>query len=384
MKCFKRSCNLPFCFITFLLLTIFFINGCSNKNTNVINIGVILPLTGNGAELGEGAKLGIDLAIKEINRFDFYSGKNIIAIYEDSEGDPTKAVSAATKLIKSDNVKILIGPLFSSTTLAVAPIAEKNKVILISPGASNPKITNAGEYIFRNYPSDSYEGKLSADYIYDSLKINNVGIIWVNNDYGVGLKEVFINEYTKLGGSVIFFESYNQGEIDFRSILIKSKNKNINTIYIPGYYEDIGRLILQSVELGLKFQFFSNIGVEHEKLFEIGGNSVDGLLYTAPTFDINSNNTLIVNFVQNFNNEYNKTPGFPAVYSYDTMYIIFESLKNLSNYNKINTVEIQGNLLKISKFSGVTGLTTIDRNGDVIKEFLIKVVDNGEFAPYIR
>ncbi|MCK4458341.1 MAG: ABC transporter substrate-binding protein [Methanosarcinales archaeon] len=128
-----------------------------------IRIGAILPLTGEAAEYGEDAKLGIDLAVEEINAAGGINGKRIQVVYEDSQATPSQGVSAIQKLTTVDKVPVIIGAMASSVTLAIAPIAEENKVVLLSPASSAPQITEAGDYIFRTEFSDAYGGKAQAE-----------------------------------------------------------------------------------------------------------------------------------------------------------------------------------------------------------------------------
>lgn len=142
-------CSLPILFIMFVW-------GCSKIER--VKIGAILELTGEGASYGQDAKRGIDIAVTEINESGGVNGKKIEIIYEDTQAKPALAASATQKLVTQDRVPVIVGALYSSGTLSAAPIAEKSRVVLFSPGSSSPEITKAGNYIFRNWISDIYEG----------------------------------------------------------------------------------------------------------------------------------------------------------------------------------------------------------------------------------
>ncbi|HOG20435.1 MAG TPA: ABC transporter substrate-binding protein [Salinivirgaceae bacterium] len=152
--------------------------GSSTKSDDSIMIGVILPLTGPVAEPGQNALRGIQTATDIFNA-DVNNSKKIKLIIEDSKSEPKTGVSSINKLIFTDNIKIVIGDIMSSVFLACAPIAEKNKIVTISPGASAPEVKNAGDYIFRNYLSDDFDGKVMANYLVSKERIKNVGIISV-------------------------------------------------------------------------------------------------------------------------------------------------------------------------------------------------------------
>ena len=128
-----------------------------------------------------------------------FNGKIIEVIYEDTKGDPKVAVSALQKLITIDKVNYVIDNSMSSVTLAVAPVAEENKVVLLSTGGSSPKISKAGNYIFRIWNSDDLEGAVTAGFILDSIKMTHLAILYSNNEYGNGLNEVFRNVFFKRG-----------------------------------------------------------------------------------------------------------------------------------------------------------------------------------------
>lgn len=355
-------------------LIIFFIASCGKQEEDIIKIGAILELSGDGAELGKDAKRGIELATERINHNGGISGKKVKFIYEDNQSNTVNAVNAINKLITVDKVQAIVGALFSSATLAMAPIAERNHVILFSPGSSNPKLTYAGEYIFRNYPSDNYEGTLSANYLH-SKNITKIPILYVNNDYGSGLRDVFSDKFEELGGHILLKEGYKQGNTDFRTILAKIHELEVSSIYMPGYFNEVGYAMKQAKELGFNFIFFSNIGVADPKIFEIGGDAVNGLMFTAPKLDLSNADPQIAEFVKAFLNKYKQKPGFPAAYAYDTAKMLFWAMKNYG----FGSEKIKEGLYHINNFKGVTGSTSIDRNGDVKKDFIIKVIRNDKF-----
>ncbi len=341
----------------------------------VIKIGVILPLTGNAATYGVSAKEGIDLALEELN---VAQKRKLELVYEDDQCDPEKAVSAAQKLINIDNVKIIIGHICSSAALAVAPIAEKNKVILFSPGASTPEYKNAGDYIFRNRQDISNEVIKTAE-IVRNFKADKIAIIYINNDYGLASRKVFSEKFKKLGGDVIAEENYQPDSTDFRTQLIKIKKVKPNGIFLAGQIKDSAMVIKQASELGIKTQFFSTIGVEGKELIEIAGPAAEDIIYTSPFFDVKSNETVVKNFIDKFKQKYKKEPTYVfAANAYDALMILNLIIKKCGD----NTDCIKNELYKIRDYPGVSGKTTFDEYGEVDKPLMIKTVKNGQFVPY--
>ncbi len=150
--------------------------GCAKKEEKEIKIGAILPLTGDAAQYGQSAKKGMELAVNEINERGGIDNKKIKLIIEDRQGQVKDGVAAFRKLITVEKVPIIIGELLSSITLAIAPLANENKVVILSPASTAPKITEAGDYIFRNVASDIVEGQIMAEYAFKKLKLNNLRV----------------------------------------------------------------------------------------------------------------------------------------------------------------------------------------------------------------
>jgi branched-chain amino acid transport system substrate-binding protein len=342
-------------------------------------VGVMLPLTGALAEIGHNSKDGILLALDKANKANKYQGKYFEVLLEDTKTSPKEAVNAFNKLINVDKVKFVVGPISSGETLAIAPLAEKNNIILISPGASSPKITEAGEYIFRTWHSTSDEGKYFADYLYNTLRISNLGILVINNEYGLGLLDEFEKSFKQTGGSISFQESFNQGQSDFRPILskIKPHEKEVNGIYIIGYHNETGLLLKQARELKLNTRFFCSDGNQDPKLLEIAGSSAEGLIYPhAKRPDI------VLREVRDFQDEYKGKFGKEYGTTSDTAYDAFNLLV-LGIMNKgYNPSLVKDFLTNVKDYSGASGKISIDKYGDIHKEFEIKTIKDGNFVTY--
>lgn len=255
MKPFKRIFNLLVVLCaSVIMLVVFFPLGCSKKQPEPeeIKIGVVLPLTGDGAAYGQKEKNGITLAINETTRAGGIRGKRIKAIYEDSQAIPALAVSAIQRLISAENVQAVIGDAFSSPTLAMVPIANQSKVILVSPTASSPALSGSSEYFFRVWPSDVAEGRVIAEVAVNRMKLKTFAVLSGNNDYAKGLKEVFIPTIKSLGSNVTITEMYNDGDSDFRAQLSKIKEASPDALYMVGYYKDFGKILIQAKEIGLE------------------------------------------------------------------------------------------------------------------------------------
>jgi len=344
----------------------------TKKEPEEIKIGAIFALTGDAAMYGESAKNGLELAIEELNKK--LLDKKITVVYEDNQGDPSKAVSSFQKLADVDKVKYIIGPLGTPEVLAIAPIAEKKKIIILTPTSSGPQLTQAGDYIFRNCMSDLIEGAALAEFVFKELKTRTAGILYINNDYGIGLRDAFKKRFDVLGGEILAEESFRRGDTDFRTQLLKIKFKNPRVLLLTGYAE-MGRILKQARELGIEIQVVSTSNFEMPEILEIAGNAAENIYYTYQGFDIESEEEVVKKFTNSYRAKYNKNPDIFAALTYDAMKILAKAIER----GGTDVENVKKELYGIKNFIGVTGKTSFDKNGDVIKPIGIKKVEDSKF-----
>lgn len=360
-----------------ILIIVSVIIGCEKKERE-IKIGAVLPLTGDVAVWGLNTKQGIDLAVEKVNNSGGINGSTMKIIYEDSEALPQKGVSAIQKLITVDKIPAIIDNSVSSVTLAMAPISEKNQVVLLATGATAPKISEAGQYIFRIWNSDALEGEVMAQYTYDKLEINKVAILYVNNDYGKGLEEVFRDEFTKRGGTVVISETFEQSETSYRNQLTKVKGSSPEAIYLVGYPREVGQCLKQAKELRIKIQVLSTVAFEDPHILEIAADAAEGVIYPYPVLS-DTSDSAISEFLSNYRAKYNKEPGITCDVGYDAVNMIALAIKLSGGYKG---TDIKNGLMMIKDYHGASGVMEFDQNGDVHKPMGMKVVKNGKFTWY--
>jgi len=357
-----------------LLASSFLLFQCSKPNEKkTIKVGALLSLSGDIAEYGQRVKKGIDLAVKEINSQNGINGKKIEIIYEDTKGNPKDGVNGAQKLIANKDIKIIIGTISSSVTLAVEPITTQNHILLFSPAASSPRLTGISKYFFRNWPSDVLEAAILAEYTYETLKMNNVAILYVNNDYGIGLTNRFKQRFEELGGQVVIQDTYSQNANDFRSQLTKIKKYNPSAIYLAGYHREMAYATNQIKELGIKCQILGDADYGVKELLEITGNASEGAIFSIPTTEFKDDITS--NFRSNFIKEYKKEPSTFEANGYDVVNILKKSIESVG----YNIDSISKYISNLKNYHGVAGLQSFNNKGDVIKPISIKKVKNNQF-----
>jgi len=346
--------------------------GTSSSTENNIKIGFIGPLTGENANIGQPIQRGVELALKDINEEWKATGKSVEVVYEDGKCNGKDATTAIQKLIDQDKVNAIVGGVCSSETLAMAPVAEAAKLVIISPSSTNPSITTAGDYVFRVVGSDALQGKIMAEYVFDE-GYKKAAMIYQNSDYNVGLKNVFTETFTKRGGEIVAAEAYEADAKDFRTQLTKIKAAQPEATYIIPYSE--GGLITKQIrELGMETPLFGPETFESKAILEDGGDAVEGLIFTKPKFD--PSNPASAQVIEKYKQKYNSDPEFQAYVTnaYDAVMLIVDALekgKDLKTY-----------LYDIKDYPGAGGMLTIDSNGDAIKDFQLMIVKNGKFEKY--
>lgn len=358
-------------YTTFLFLFLVFISGCATPQDNVINIGFIGPLTGDIANYGESSLGGITLALEEINKQGIH-GKKINIIAEDGQCKGPAAILAAQKLITIDKVHAIIVTC-SPELLAIAPIAKESDVLIISQSASHPDITNAGDHVFRTWPSDIGQGKKIADKLIQDGK-QKIGILNPNSDYNVALANALTKSFEAKGGKVIIHEMYEQDEKDFRTPLTKIKAANVDALYLVPFGEG-GLLMKQARQLGILVPFYASETVGTPEIVRDAGGTEQGVIYATPAFDESSG--LTKNFLDSYEQKYSKEPSFGvmAASAYDAMHLLAKAIEHGEDVESM-----QSFMHNVKNYPGAAGTLTIDKNGDALKEFQLMTIQDGEFV----
>lgn len=381
MKRINRKSAAVITIISIIIASLMFSFGCAKKEEKEIRIGVTLPLTGDAAIWGQSQKDGYDLALSHINARGGINGKKIVLIYEDDKGLPKDGVAALQKLISIDKIKLLTGIANSSVALAYIPIINEQKILFISSGASSPKLTGVSKYFFRTWPSDIAEALAMAKYAHDALKFNNIAILYINNDYGIGLSEPFKSTFESLGGKIVSSENFEQGSTDFRTQLTKIKASNPEAIYLAGNPVEMGRSIKQMRELGIKKQVLSISTLNDKEVFSIAGaEALEGIIITDASFDPKSEEPAAKKFMQDFRTMFNHEPGILANTAYDALMILTQAIEKTGT----NPDEISDYLHAMKDYAGISGRISFSQGGDVNRPIRIAGAKGGKFQKIIE
>lgn len=355
--------------------------GCGGQKEDVIKFGANLEMTGNNATFGQSATNGAKLAIKEVNAKGGVLGKQLTLVVADNKSEAAEAANAMQKLLTQDKVVAVIAPIASSSVIAAAQVNADNKVLAISPTASNPKVTvdpNTGkvrEFNFRAAFIDPFQGSVMATFAQNSLKAKTAALYIDNSsDYAKGLGQFFKETFEKNGGKIVASEAYLAKDTDFKATLTKIKAQNPDVVFVPGYYQEVGMIIKQARELGLTVPFLGGDGWDSAKLPEIGGAQALNNTFFSNHYSPDDNSPAVQTFVAAYKKEYNQTPDAFAALSYDATMMVIEAMKRV---NSADPVKIKDELAKTKDYQAVSGLISFDAKHDPIKSAVIIEMKDG-------
>jgi branched-chain amino acid transport system substrate-binding protein len=366
----------------FLLLTLVVILffGCSQNKTdnNPIVIGSVQQLTGQMAKYGKTHIAAVSAIIELINKERTEKKLPMIKlIIDDDQLQPSKGVSIIHKMITVDKVVAVLGAQGSTVTLAMAPVAEETKVVLISGASGSPKISDAGDYIFRTCPSDVYEAEYTAKFYEKMYPGKPIAILYINNDYGNGLKDAFI-KCLNTNPATLLDLAFQQGANDFRNQLTKIKETKVEVIYLIGYEEMI-TVYKQAKEFGLKCNWLGNNQLNDQAMIDKMGTTADGTIFPGHKFDLNEIKSKYLDFYKKYLElSGNEELDMFAAYGVDAILAVNKALLEGAKTGE----EIKNALYKMKDFQGITGTFSFNEKGDAIRDLELYKIKNGKITKY--
>jgi branched-chain amino acid transport system substrate-binding protein len=346
---------------------------CARQAGDEIVVGEFASLTGGTATFGRSSHAGVELAVDEVNAAGGVLGKKLRVVVEDDQSKPEEARTAVLKLLKQDRAVAVLGEVASSRSLAAAPECQRAGVPMISPGSTNPKVTQVGDYIFRACFIDPFQGSTMAKFAHDSLNVKSAAILRdVKNDYSVGLADFFRETFVKLGGKITADESYSEGDIDFKAQLTAIKPSQPEAIFIPGYYTEVGLIARQARELGITVPLLGGDGWDSPRTVEIGGAAINGG-YFSSHYAADDPNPKVQDFIRKYRERYGEVPDAMAVLGYDATQMLADAMR------RAGTTEgkaLRDAIASTKGLAGVSGSITIDENRNARKAIVVlKIVD---------
>lgn len=377
----KKFFRLQYLLLIMIVLTAALAAGCGDSGANDLKIGMVYELTGNTASYGTSAANGAKLAFKEINAGGGALGKQIRIVTADNKGEPSESANAMTKIINQDKVVAITGFTVSSCGIAASAVAEDYKIPFVAAATVNPKVTvdeqsgKVKNYTFRACFIDSFQGSVAADFAKNGLKAARVAIMIDNSsNYSKGLAQVFKTVFIEKGGQVLAEEAYLQKDQDFKSVLTKIKAQNIDLLYIPGYYEDVGKIIKQAREMAITIPILGGDAWDSPKLVELGGPQALNNTYFTNFYSVDDTNPEAQAFAEAYRKEYGQAPDSMAAMGYDAAHLLVDAIKRA---NSTEAAKIREALAATGNFKSVSGDMKLNETHDAVRGVVIIEMKDG-------
>lgn len=335
---------------------------------DVVQIGLVRPTTGSVKQYGDMVQEGVDTAVEVANAAGGVQGKKIQLMVVDDACEPKQGPVAANRIVNA-GVKYVIGPVCSGATIAAAGIYESEGVVMVTPSATAPALTEGKsfKYVFRATGRDDQQGPAAARFIAQTVKPKKIAVLHDKQSYGQGVAASVRDELKKLGANVVLFEGINAGDTDYSAVITKLKSNGVDFVYYGGYHPEFGLLLRQGAEQGLKARMMGPEGVGNPEINAIAGPAVEGMLVTLPAdFSTNPKNAAIVKV---FKDKKRDASGAFQLQSYAATQAVIESIKAAGD----DPAKVAAHMRKTS-FDTPIGVMAWDAKGD-LKSYDFKIYE---------
>lgn len=323
------------------------------------------------------ALTGAQLAIDEINAAGGINGMQLELIPRQNQKNVEQSISLTHELINEHKVHALVGPEYSSHALEVGPIAQENKTPMVTTTATNPRVTEAGEYVFMAAFTDSFQGLLMANFAYKDLEARTAAVITEEGDaYSEGLSQKFIDNFENLGGTVVEQQFYPADETDFQAQLAAVHAKSPAVIFAPGFVPDVAFIVKQGKAMGIDAVFIGGDGWGNDALIEHGGDALEDTFfsnhfYTKPEIGLSQRT---IDFINDHVEVWGERPISRSALGYDAVYIIAEAIDRADS---LEGAAIIAEIAATKNYNGATFIAAFAANRHAIKGAVIETVRDG-------
>jgi branched-chain amino acid transport system substrate-binding protein len=352
--------------------------GLSADAEEPIFLALSAPITGNYAEYGATFKRAIELAINQTNADGGIRGRPLRLIIGDSKGVPKESVMLAQKFTSDQRIVAQLGDFTSTCSLAAQPVYQKAKMVQLTPTSTHPEFAPGSPYSFSIAGKQTEEGPFMARFAVETLQKDRIAFLYINNDWGISMRDHFIATAKDLGAEIVAAEAYFEGTTDFTAILTKFRALEPDLLYLASMYNDGAMICKQRQKLGWNDVTVMGAGSLYSpKFIELGGEAVEGV-YTSCVFFPGDPRPEVQQFVQGYQAAYQQTPNVFAAVAYDALNLLAYAIAEAGTDRQA----VRDALAQITDFPGVTGKITFSEDGDVVKDYRKMYVKNGQFQLY--
>jgi len=342
---------------------------------DVYKVGLINHLTGDAAAYGQSMKKGTELALDVINGAGGIGGTKVEVIFEDDRLNAADAQTAFLKLTQSDKVPVVMGSSSSSITLSICPRAQESKVVQISSVSTAPSLKDCGKYFFSAMASDTAQGPEWVK-VAESLGAKEAAVMYINNDYGIGVKDTFVQAFEAAGGKVLIAQPFELGGKDFRTEVLKVKATNPKVTFIVDHVAEGSIVVKQAKELGLETQWVTDVSMVAKEVIDLSGAASEGVMGLRAGSTVTPEYKA---FQEAFTKKFNEEPTIWSDFAYDTMMLVAKAIEK-GGYTSDG---IQKALFDVAAtYVGPSGAKKFDQYGISQGVYEWMIVKDGQWTVY--
>jgi len=375
--------------IVVLAVAVFFVGAfiASATAQEPLGIGLCAPMSGGAASWGKKAEMGTNFAIERINAAGGVKPKGedkarMLKLIElaDDKNDPREGAAIAQRFVDNPTILAMVGPITSTVALAGAPILNKAGLVQIAIGATAPAYTEAGPYSFRVVPTDTFQGRYIAKWAKDQGKWKKYATIYVNDDYGRGLNDVFMTAMKEMGmpeGTIVASEAFQPNDMDFTVQISKIKGLKAEALFIAGHYKEGALIARQAQELGLGAQILGTDGIGHPEYIKVAGKAAEGTVYSG-YFSLEDKRPYIQKWAAEFKQKNGMDPGLVEGLANDCVELVAKAIELGGADREAIAKALAGIGSTYPVVMGALGENKFDANGDMVRDMLMYIVKDGK------
>jgi branched-chain amino acid transport system substrate-binding protein len=343
-----------------------------------INIGVVLPLSGHTSNYGTESLKGINLAVENINASGGIRKNKLRLIVRDNAGDPATTSQVVSEMINEHQVLAIIGPITSTNSAAAAAVAQQASTPLILPTATNPYVTEIGEYICRICYTDPFQSKALAEFSWKHLKAERVAVIYEKGSaYSENLSKFYIMRLEDMGGKIVFTGNFEHDSADLPDVIDRAMREKPDLLFAPVYYMEAAEIINRVADLDGAITLLGGDGWESHELFRLAAQKMKSIpVFISSHFSLQYPQQIGSPFVSDFKKTFGNLPNSLSALSFDAVGVLGNAI---SRSTTMNNRGLQQALISTSNYKGVTGTISINEKRNVVKDIYILKALGDEF-----
>lgn len=363
--------------ITIFLFSLIIVTNCSKrgpqKEAPLVTIGIITPLSGEAADLGSEMLQSANIAIEKANE-KYTTRFRLIA--RDDQMSAVTAATAAKALVEQENVIVILAAGNSPVARGQIEALKGKYIPIVTPSATASDLSLGLDYVFKVLPSNSAQARALADFAF-KRNLKKAAIIFQQEDYSTDLKNAFKRLFKEIKGEILIEVGFEWEETDFRPQLNQIKKSEADVIMCFAQHVQVSRILVRARELGITLPILSGETAYTDKLLNATADSAEGLYVTGTPIAVESATPEMKAFIEEYKAKFGKRPGEYGIYTCDAVGLITSLIgeKNPKDGKELILL-LQG----IEVYNGITGAIRFDEQGEVIREYKIYTVKNGDFV----